>query len=276
LQSFVFQLRHIAGKLNTFADWLSRAHESDPVPSPSTLAVQLSLLSNIFAHDQTLSASSDASTPLLSAVHVDASVSTEPLLVPADPSPDKATALFRQVHGGRMGHFGARETWRMLNKYFPGHQLPYKVIAELVATCAVCQKDRLGMLDVIAPVIRHLKQTHKRAMIGLDTLMMTPMDKDGFCLLIVIVNFFTKHVALYPGKDHSALTVATALFQYCCTYGLIDAIITDPGSEFMNEVVDHFLKWLGIPNHRVSLVDRHESNGVEGTNNPLSQSLNTG
>jgi len=262
LQSFTFQLRHIAGKLNTFADWLSRAHESVP-PPPSTLAVQLTLLSHVFAGEVEYHFHHHMKQTSLNKIAIETSSAAE--LVPAD-TPDKATALFKQVHGGRMGHFGARETWRMLNKYFPGHQLSYRMISELVATCAVCQKDRLGMLDVIAPVIRHLKQTNKRAMIGLDSLTITPVDKDGNCLLTVIVNFFTKHVALYPGKDHSALTVATALFQYCCTYGLIDAIITDPGSEFMNEVVAHLLKWLGIPHHRVSLVDRHESNGVEGTN----------
>ena len=40
----------------------------------------------------------------------------------------------------------------------------------------------------------------------------------------------------------------------------------------MAEVVQHLNKWLGTV-HRVSIVDRHESNGVEGTNKQLLRHL---
>jgi hypothetical protein len=73
-------------------------------------------------------------------------------------------------------------------------------------------KDRLGMLDTIDPIVRHLRPPHPRSVVGVDTLTVTPADKDGNYLLIVVVNHFTKFTALYPAKDHNALTVATALF----------------------------------------------------------------
>jgi hypothetical protein len=50
-----------------------------------------------------------------------------------------------------------------------------------------------------------------------------------------------------------------------CSFGLHDEIITDPGSMFMSDAVAQVNAWLGI-RHRVSLVDVHESNGVERTN----------
>jgi hypothetical protein len=40
----------------------------------------------------------------------------------------------------------------------------------------------------------------------------------------------------------------------------------------MNDVVKHLTRWLGIT-HKVSLVDRHESNGVEGTNKQVLRHL---
>ena len=49
-----------------------------------------------------------------------------------------------------------------------------------------------------------------------------------------------------------------------CTYGLYDEIITDPGSNFCSNLYTQLNAWLGI--RRVySLVDVHESNGVERT-----------
>jgi hypothetical protein len=102
----------------------------------------------------------------------------------------------------------------------------------------------------------------------MDCRCVTPADKDGNYLLIVIVNHFTKFTALYPAKDHTAVTVATALFQYCCTYGLFDSLLSDPGSEFDNEVIQHLTSWLGI-RHKFSLVDWHPSNGVESKNHQI-------
>lgn len=171
-----------------------------------------------------------------------------------------------------MGHHGARKTWHLLNEHFPGHRLPYRVVADYVSSCAICQKDRLGMVDTIEPIVRHLKPDNRRSMVGVDTLKVTPPDKDGNCLITVIVNHFTKLAALYPGKRPDAFTAATALFQYCCTYGLFDSLLSDPGSEFTNEIVSHLTRWFGI-RHRFSLVDRHESNGVEGTNKVILRHL---
>ena len=180
---------------------------------------------------------------------------------------DDVSDILSQVHGKRMGHHGARRTWSLLNEYFPGHSIPYRVVADYVAECGVCQKDRLGMApqDTVKPVIRHLKPLHARSAVGVDTLTITPADKNGFQYLIVVVNHFTKFCALYPVKDKTAMSTAGALFQYFVSYGGYDVILTDPGSDFMSQVVKHLNDWLGI-RHVFSLVDRHESNGVEGTN----------
>jgi hypothetical protein len=207
-------------------------------------------------------------------VEVSAAVAPAPSLMPAPPQeaidPD---VLLSKVHGGRMGHHGARATWVELNRLYAGrHRIPYRVVQEFVAKCPVCQKDRLGMVDTLEPIILHLKPDHRRSKIGFDTLVITPPDKDGYCVITVIVVFYTKLVALYPGKDHSALTAATALFQFCCSYGLFDSLISDPGSEFDNEVIRHLTTWFGI-RHVFSLVDRHESNGVEGSNKQILRHL---
>eukprot|EP01042_Synura_sphagnicola_P005257 gene5257-biopygen5596 len=121
------------------------------------------------------------------------------------------------------------------------------------------------MADSLTPIVRHLKPEHPHSVAGVDTLTVTPPDQYGNKYIIVVVNHFTKFVGLYPTKLKDAETVATALFQHFCRYGVVDSLASDPGTEFMNQVVSSLLKWFGI-RHRFSLVDRHESNGVEGTN----------
>lgn len=49
------------------------------------------------------------------------------------------------------------------------------------------------------------------------------------------------------------------------TYGVVDTIISAPGSDLMSQVIAQLNTRLGI-RHIVSLVDRHESNGVERMN----------
>ena len=83
-----------------------------------------------------------------------------------------------------------------------------------------------------------------------------------------MVDLFSHHVQVYPRKTHDALTLARNLFTYYATWGIYDEIITDPGSDIMSDAVTTLNKWLGIK-HLVSLVNRHESNGVEGTNKQI-------
>jgi hypothetical protein len=97
-----------------------------------------------------------------------------------------------------------------------------------------------------------------------DRLTITPADKAGNTTAVLIVEHFSKHCGVYPTKDYSAIAIATALFQYFCTFGLFEEVWSDPGSDIMAEVVTQLNEWLGI-RRVVSLVERHESNGVEGT-----------
>jgi hypothetical protein len=201
---------------------------------------------------------------------------TQQDIPPAAPAAAPAPSwesLLKQVHGGRMGHNGARRTWKLLNELFPGHRIPYRLVEEFVSSCAICQKDRLGMTDAIQPVYRTLQSGQKRRMVGVDTLTVTPADKYGNCYVIVIVVHATKLVFLHPAQNKTAEETALALFRFFAQYGVYEYLISDPGSDLMSEVVAHLVKWLGM-RHIFSLVDRHESNGVEGTNKSVLRHLN--
>jgi hypothetical protein len=71
-------------------------------------------------------------------------------------------------------------------------------------------------------------------------------------------------VGLYPSKDLNPESLALALFQFFVTYGVVDVLVTDPGSNIDSAVTKLLLSWFGI-RLQMSLVHRHQSNGVERT-----------
>jgi len=77
-----------------------------------------------------------------------------------------------------------------------------------------------------------------------------------------------------PAKEYTAHTVASALFKFFCTFGMYDELWSDPGSDLTAEVVQKLSEWMGI-RRVVSLVDRRESNGAEGTNKQILRHLRT-
>jgi len=185
---------------------------------------------------------------------------------------DPVDKVLSQVHGGRVGHHGVRRTWLALNQKFPGHRITYDTVREYVTTCPVCQKTRLGMVDTVEPVVRTLKPEHMRSMIGFDHLAVTPPDSDGNKVILVVVNHGTKLATLYPLKEYTAEAVATCLFRHFVSYGLTDSVISDPGSAFTSDVIEELHRYFGVK-QRFSLVNRHESNGVERTNREILKHL---
>ena len=218
LQSFQFLVRHIPGKQNVVADFLSR------------------FMFLFRPLDLDYAEGEDEVEQLGS--HVLAVIAEE-----QEEEVDGVTKIFRACHNSRVGHFGGRRTFNIANKHFPGHGIPIRVFMELVAACVICQKYRLGMLDNLKPVVRHLKPPHHRSVIGCDTLEISPRDKFGNLYVDIIVNHSTKLVKLYAKPEKSAVSTATSLFLFMCAYGLFDVIMTDPGSDFKSEVVGHLVRW---------------------------------
>lgn len=184
---------------------------------------------------------------------------------------DNVTHILSQVHSAYTGHHGVKRTWDLLNKHFPGHCIPFATVYEFVSTCAICQKNRLGMNSALKSIVRHLKVDDPRKTVGFDVLTVGE-DSYGNKYLHVFRNFFTKFVVLYPVKEHTGEAVVDSILKLISTYGLFDTLATDPGSDIMSSVVEQVNEWLGI-HHRISLVDRHQSNGVEGANKDILRHL---
>jgi hypothetical protein len=109
---------------------------------------------------------------------------------------------------------------------------------------------------------RNVKPEHHRSAIGVDRLTISPPDDLGNSNVIIIVEKHSKFVHLYACKDYTAESLSDAMIRFFSENGLYEDLYSDPGSDLTSEAVAQVLKWFGV-NHKLSLVDRHESNGVE-------------
>lgn len=234
LQEFSFLLLHIPRRENVVADYFSKTFAS---------------LSTVSAVDN-----------------------GDRIIDPANAANASPESLLAAVHGGRRGHFGVQRTYQRLNDEFPGHRIPVRFISDFIQACPTCQVSRIGMIESVRPVVRHLKVPELHTSVGVDLLTVTPADIHGNTALIVIVVFYSKFVFLYPAKDYTDVTLAKALFKFFCTYGIYERLHSDPGSNLTSNTIRLLHQWFGIE-HVFSLVDRHESNGVEGTNKQVLRHL---
>ena len=243
LQSFVFLIRHIAGKLNVLPDTLSRLFllygMFDPFEEEGgTVQPQLcNLFSGTDDNNDSMCSPGDES---------------EGLLMTKD-------QMIHEIHNYREGHWGEKETWRRLNKYFPGHSIPFARVADFVSMCATCQKTRREMSLGLKPIIRNLKPPHSRSAIGIDAVEITPHGANGQTHINVVVNLFTKLTYLYPGVTADNL-IAT-VWSYWCNFGHTDMIISDLGPDLNSKMFKGLVDLMGML-HKFSIANRHV-NGCE-------------
>ena len=272
LQSFQHVIKKIKGKDNKVGDFLSRlTHLTTGQQIPTEYGHH-----NIEDDEDEIPALIDMSVNEPTPTEKAKPVRRE--LVPFPPwcrdcgEPRQPEYYIAMVHNTEMTHQGARKTWQALGRFFPGHRIPYTRVAAFVRDCPRCQKDARRMTKDIQPLTRTVIPPNNRFRIGIDLCTITPTDEENYKVCIVIVNLRTKLCSIYPAKDYTAQSVASVLMKYICTYGLVDEVVTDPGTHFLNEVVSIVNTWLGI-RHIVSLVDVHESCGVEATNRECLQHL---
>ena len=265
LQAFNFKLRHISGKLNLIADWFSRTFPEEDVKE-FLAAMQLELESEEYSEEdfQANYAYHHWLNELYSEYETEQTPQeqTAPELHSDKKSMSKDDCL-KEVHNGKVGHMGARLTWTRLNKQFPGHHISYQLVQEFVAACPNCNKTRLGMKDTLVPIIRTLKPPETRTAIGIDAVEITPHGEEGYTHINVVVNLFTKFVALYPVKGVTALNLANSCWKFWCNFGHTDMIISDRGPDLKSELFNQLTSYMGM-RHTFSIADKH-ANGVERT-----------
>lgn len=73
-------------------------------------------------------------------------------------------------------------------------------------------------------------------LVGIDLMGPFHITSTGNKYILTMTCYFSKWVEAYPLKDKTAASVAGALYKAYCQHGAPMNIITDQGSEFVNQV----------------------------------------
>ena len=139
----------------------------------------------------------------------------------------EAFATAHVLHGI---HQSPHRTWDRLHHLFPQVELPFTVVRDLVEECAFCAKVRRG-LDIRLPrqVLSTLPAEGLRVL-GSDWAPISPPGEGGSTGTgyYVMVLLHSKLCMVVPRPS---------ILLFVCTYGTVDELCSDQGSEYTSEVI---------------------------------------
>jgi hypothetical protein len=171
--------------------------------------------------------------------------------------------LLKACHDDPMtgAHFSTDRTYYKIKNQYWWPRMKDSIKAHIKA-CVLCQQynisrqKKFGYLRPISP------PEGPFALIGIDycgPLRRTPRENQ---YVLVITDYFTRHIAALALPNCTAETTAQALFnEYFCKYGIPSVIHSDQGSHFQNQRMANIQKLIGY-NHIYSTPYHPQSNGM--------------
>ena len=97
--------------------------------------------------------------------------------------------------------------------------------------------------------------------VNIDTIGPLPEDELGNKYIIAIIDCFSRFLELYPAKDATAAAASEALFQSFGRFGTPQEILSDNGSQYVNELITQFAELTGV-DHMLTMAYSHEENTI--------------
>jgi len=284
IADFSFETRHVPGRLNVVADFLSRhldtaSGDCSYVPSHHALAMALrqrpvlpvrptaSTPSN--ANDTQSSASDVASVADNSSVSSQQSVpelfdEDQPLNNVVDdfrPLLDETVLqMLKKIHNAYAGHLSVEHAlWLLRKNNIVWPQMEHDVRL-FIASCPVCQltQDKFGSSN---PSLGSTRAFELFQVVAVDTMTLLKKDEKGNTTIFVFVCCFSNFVELVAAKNKSAESAAEALLQVCGRYGVPEMLRSDQGKEYTNKIVTALLRLIECDND-FTLPYTPQTNGI--------------
>ena len=149
------------------------------------------------------------------------------------------------------GHFGVTKTQEKLQcyAYWPGWR---KDVESYVRRCDICNRYKKGPSHRQGPLqsavgLSAMQKVH------IDLTGPHPRSNQGHVYLLTAICAFTKYLITVPLKDKTALSVARALVKHVfLIHGAVELLVHDNGKEFINDIMFHVSRLLGIQNLRTT------------------------
>ena len=129
-----------------------------------------------------------------------------------------------------------------------------------VENCLTCAQIK-GNPHSPAPILEYPIPSKPWQRIHIDTLEL-PLSENGYKYLFVAIDYFSRYCILQPIPNKKAETIATTIInQIICNYSTPHTIITDQGSEYVNQIMSELCNQFSIKKVNIH-VYRPQSNGV--------------
>jgi hypothetical protein len=133
-------------------------------------------------------------------------------------------------------------------------------VVKWIATCALCQKYRLGGKEVLA-IPSPIASFQVFEELGVDFIGPLPKDDVGNSYICNCVCMTTHYCELFAVEAATAVIAAHCLLSVVARYGCFRAVRSDRGTHFVNEVIAELLRLFEIQ-QVLTLAERPQANGV--------------
>ena len=252
---YQFTVEHISGPSNAAADALSRCAAASGGPLRQRAAA--GAVRECAAAGAVSAVGAAAGVLMGTRAATCAAVRERPTVAPELAA--QRREVIEATHGGSAGHMGCRATVRRiiaLGKPWPGLR---RDVQSFVAACPVCQKTSVRRSPSVAPRVPTMAEERFQVVV-LDTCGPLP-EVDGCRHVIVIMDVFTRWVELVAVPSTEARFAADALTAWCGRYGVPQAVRTDRGPQFDNQLFNRLCERFGAA-RQLTYPGRHEANGL--------------
>jgi transposase InsO family protein len=167
-----------------------------------------------------------------------------------------------RVHNSSNGHFGVERTVQKLQKTGERWNFMRQHVRKFIKQCPCCQK----MSVIKIPIHTHPFTTAAYApmqRLNIDTMGPFQPDENNNTYIITIIDCFTRWVELYAVPDVTALSAANALLDHTGRFGEPNQVLSDNGTQYVNELIKEFTKLIDSEHIRTLAYSKEENSIVE-------------
>ena len=135
-----------------------------------------------------------------------------------------------------------------------------RYVKKFIRQCPCCQK--MSQIKIPIHTIPFTTASYfPMERLNIDTIGPLKEDEDGNTYLIAIIDCFSRWVGLYPVKDVTATEAVKALLDHFAIFGCPTQLLSDNGSQFINQLIDEFMKLISTE-HITTLAYSKEENAI--------------
>ena len=144
------------------------------------------------------------------------------------------------------GHLGIRKTMSRLQPHFFWPHM-HKYVIHYCKSCDKCQRQGKGRRIPPAPLVSVPLMSEPWTRIAIDIVgPLPPCPKTGNRFILTCIDMASHYPEAIPIKRHTAEDIANALAQIFAHFGFPEEILSDQGTKFMSELIQHFVHQFGI------------------------------